>query len=338
MKALRLHSAGKFQFHDEPLPIAKTGEALVQVGAVGLCGSDLHWFGGGGIGDARLERPLVLGHELAGWKEDGQLVAIDPSIPCGECRYCREDNPNLCPQQRFAGHAGEDGGLREYMAWPENCLVPLPDGFTPVEGVMLEPLGVALYSVELSSIQPGDMVGVFGCGPIGLLIIRLAKLAGAGQVIATDILPHRVEAAKACGADQAYFVGDGRGVELVSMTTQGYGLDVAVEAAGDNEAVEAALELVRPGGRVTLVGIPSNDRTSVCASTARRKGLSLQWVRRMKHTYPKAIELVKKGQVNVNSLVSHSYPFEKANIAFQTAYKREGLKVIINIEPGKKEN
>jgi L-iditol 2-dehydrogenase len=333
MKSIRLHAAGEVQIHNEPIPEPDEGESLIRVGAVGICGSDLHWFGEAGIGDARLAHPLILGHEMAGVPETGpyagQLVAIDPSIPCGKCECCLEGNPNLCATQRFAGHGEEDGSLREYMVWPDHCLFPLPEGFTAADGAMLEPLGVALYSVDLSGIRPGDSVGVFGCGPIGLLIIQLARLAGAGKIIATDVLPYRVEAAKACGADQAFFAGDRRGVDLIRMAVDGRGLDVVIEVAGDNAAVDAALELVKPGGKVTLVGIPSDDHTTVVASLVRRKGLALQWVRRMKHTYPRSIELVQRGQVDVRSVVSHTFPLEQVQEAFRTAQKREGLKVVI---------
>ncbi|MAT42608.1 MAG: alcohol dehydrogenase [Anaerolineaceae bacterium] len=329
MKVLRLHSAGKLQFHEEKEPHLLSGQKLVKLGAVGICGSDLHWFNSSGIGDAKLQNPLVLGHEMAGWTEDGQLVAIDPSVPCGKCDYCLEGNPNLCPTQRFAGHAGEDGGSREYMAWPSDCLFPLPEGFTASDGAMLEPLGVAMYALQLSNFQIGDSVGVFGCGPIGLLIIQLARLAGASQIIATDVLQHRVNAAIANGVDQSYFVKDISAENQFQDSFPGKQLDVVFEVAGDQDAVNSALALVKPGGKVILVGIPANDRTEVSASLVRRKGLALQWVRRMKHTYPRSIELVKQGLVDVRTIVSHHLPFDQAEEAFLIAQRREGLKVML---------
>ena len=225
----------------------------------------------------------------------------------------------------------DPGGMREWMAWPRANLVPLPDGFTPEDGVMLEPLGVALYALDLNPIRPGDSVGVFGCGPIGLLVIQLARLAGAGQVVATDVLPHRVEAARKCGAHQAILAEDGRGIEEALRYAPADGLDDVFEVAGDNAAVEAATEAVRAGGKVTLVGIPSDDHTTVRASTVRRKGLSIQWVRRMKHTYPRAVQLVQHEQVDVRAEVTHTFPLSQVNEAFQTALRREGLKVVISM-------
>jgi L-iditol 2-dehydrogenase len=318
MKAVRLHAPNDLRQHDEPKPEPGPGEVLVRVTAVGICGSDLHWFGEAGIGDARLEKPLILGHEFAGMISDGprkgERVAIDPAVPCNTCEFCRQGNPNLCKHLRFAGHGLEDGALREYIAWPEECLFPLPDPLSNADGVMLEPLGVAIHAVDLAHLRAGMSVGVFGCGPIGLLVIQVARLAGATEVLVTEPLPHRLEAARGLGARE---------------WTPGQEVDVAFEVAGENEAVEAAFAAVKPGGRVILAGIPADDRTSFPASVARRKGLTIKLVRRMKFTYPRAIQLVENGKVDVRSLVSHQFPLEQAQQAFTVAQRREGLKIII---------
>jgi L-iditol 2-dehydrogenase len=194
---------------------------------------------------------------------------------------------------------------------------------------MLEPLGVALHAVDLGHLKAGMTVGVFGCGAIGLLIVQLARLSGAASVIATDVLPHRVDAAKAYGAHHAILAEDRRGVEMIREATNGRGIDVAFEVAGAQEAVEACIAAVIPGGKVILAGISSEDKTWFPASVARRKGLTLKLVRRMKHTYPRAIRLVKSGLVDVRSLVTHRFPLEQAAEAFRTAERRKGLKVIV---------
>jgi L-iditol 2-dehydrogenase len=330
MKTLRLHSPGDLRLHEEPDPVPGEGEKLLHVTAVGICGSDLHWFNEAGIGDDRLEKPLVLGHEFTALTDEGEHVAVDPSIACGFCEYCKRGDPNLCESVIFAGHANQDGALREQMAWPKRCLFPLPDQMSNADGVMLEPLGIAIHAVDLAHLRVGMLVGVFGCGPIGLLILQLARLAGVNKVLATDVLPHRVEAARAIGADETHLVINNFSDREMAMLDE-RGLDVIFEAAGENSAVEMAVAAVRSGGKVILVGIPRDDRTSFTASLARRKGLTLKLVRRMKLTYPRAIRLVQSGKVNVRSLVTHKFPLEQAAEAFTVAARRDGLKVIITL-------
>jgi L-iditol 2-dehydrogenase len=330
MKSVRLHASGDLQIHDEPVPVPRQGEKLVSVKAVGVCGSDLHWFSQGGIGEVQLKQPLVLGHEFAGETEDGLRVAVDPLIACGQCEFCLQGHPNLCEEILFAGDRVQDGAMRECLVWPKKNLFPIPDSLTYAEGAMLEPLGVAIHSVDLGNLKTGMTVGVFGCGPIGLLIIQLARLTGATNIIATDVLSHRVAAAKSLGADHAILTTGRINVREIQAVTLGRGADVAFEAAGEQGAVDSAFTTVRPGGKVILVGIPENDQTFFTASTARRKGLTIKLVRRMKHTYARAIELVAKGLVDVRSLVTHHFPLDQSIDAFRTAARREGLKVIVD--------
>jgi L-iditol 2-dehydrogenase len=333
MKVLRLHSTGQLILREEGMPMPGVAQVLVRVRAVGVCGSDLHWFREGGIGDARLEQPLVLGHEFAGeiatGAQAGRRVAVDPAIACGRCEFCQQGNPNFCEHLCFAGHGRDDGALREFLVWPEHLLHPLPDSLSDADGAMLEPLGVALHAVDLGKLRPGMTVGVYGCGPIGLLIVQLARLCGATQVIATDKLPHRLEKACELGAEVGILARQGEEAGEVLAETGKHGVHVAFEAAGENPAVETAIETARPGGRVVLVGIPADDRTCFSASAARRKGLTIKLCRRMKHTYPRAIDLVARGCIDVRSLVTASYPLEQADQAFTAANRREGIKVMI---------
>lgn len=330
MRTIRLHAAGDIRMHEEDQPVPEDGEALVRVGAVGLCGSDLLWYKESGIGDARLDHSLILGHEFAGWiNDDGSLAAVEPAIPCGRCESCQEGNNNLCTRLKFAGHGEQDGALREYIAWPEKNLFRLPNGISAVEGAMLEPLGVAIYATDLAKMRPRMEIGIFGCGPIGLMILQLVRNSGPRFILATDRLKNRIEAAARFGADEIVEVDDSGRLPEGYMERRGRGLDLVFEAAGDNSAVESAIEAVRPGGQVILVGIPSSDQTEFRSSTARRKGLNIQFVRRMKNTYPRAIRLVAQEQIDVLSLVSHQYTFDQAKDAFRTAVERTGLKVVL---------
>jgi L-iditol 2-dehydrogenase len=217
------------------------------------------------------------------------------------------------------------------MAWSERSLFPIPDSFSFADAAMLEPLGIAIHTVDLGNLKAGMSVGVFGCGPIGLLIIQVARAAGATTIITTDKLQHRVEASKAFGASHAFLVEEGHELELIEAATNGRGVDVAFEAAGKQDAVDTSFAAVAAGGKVVLAGIPDDDETSFSASLARRKGLTIKLVRRMKHTYPRAIDLVSKGLVDVRSLVTHRFTLEEAPEAFRLAERREGLKVIIEL-------
>jgi L-iditol 2-dehydrogenase len=335
MKSLRLHGTRDLRIHDEPIPEPSYDEVLLRVKAVGICASDLHWVEDGTTGDTTITTPLILGHEFGGIIEGKDLkgirAAIDPSVPCDVCEFCLRGDQNLCEELRFAGQAPDDGALREYMAWPMKAVVPIPDFISDEDGAVLEPLGVAIHTVDLGKIKPGMIVGVYGCGPVGLLIVQMARIAGASEIIATDILHHRLEAAAAFGAHKTYLASpDGDERAPILKETHRVGVDVAFEAAGENSAVETAVETVKPGGRVVLCGISSINQTSFKASTARRKGLTIKMVRRMKHTYPRAIKLVETGQVDVRSIVSHRFPLDEFEEAFKVAQNREGLKVIIN--------
>lgn len=303
---------------------------------MGICGSDLHWWTEGGIGDAGLASPLVLGHEFAGTVVEGPLaglrVAADPSIPCGACDRCREGNHNLCPTVRHAGQGRTDGALREYVAWPDPCLFAVPDRMSATDAALLEPLAVALHALQLGHMCEGMSVGVLGCGPIGLCAVQAARALGAGRIVATERLPHRLAAARAMGATDAILVGPDAAASAAPAlldSSGGAGLDLVVEIAGDRGAVEDAVTAARPGGTVVIAGIPADDRTSFSASASRRRGLTIRIARRLRGTFPRAIAMVESGEVDLATLVTATYPLAEAAEAFRTAEARTGMKVIV---------
>jgi len=325
VRAARLHAVGDLRVAEEPEPAVEGPDvSLVRVTAVGICGSDLHWWDEGAIGDARISHPLVLGHEGAGVIADGprrgERVAIDPAIPCETCRACRDGYRNLCYRIRFSGHGDTDGMFREVMTWPSHLLHPLPDGVSDAGGALLEPLGVAIHSVDLGHLPFAGTASVIGCGPIGLLLIQLLTVAGARSVLAVEPMAHRREAAERAGADVV--------VDPAADVAEA-GVDVAFEAAGNDEGVALAMASVRPGGRVVLAGIPGDDAIRFGASLARRKGLTIAMVRRMNEVYPRAISLAERKQVDLDSVVTSRSGLGEIAEAFGAAARRTGLKAVI---------
>lgn len=306
-------------------------EQLVRVTAVGLCGSDLHWFEDGGIGEDRVRDPFVLGHEMGGviasGTNEGERVVIEPANPCGHCDVCRADHSNLCQQVQFCGHYPTPGGLSTFLAWPRHLLIPIPDTIEGDEVALLEPLGIALHAIDLGQFREGMSAGVYGCGPIGLFLIRALRAAGAGRIQASDPLPHRLEAALASGADDVRLTR----VDSQPECVQNWGpVDVAFEAAGEDAAVETALHTVRTGGRVVIVGIPPTDRTSFGASLGREKGLTIVLSRRMKqHHMLAAVDLVDRGAIDLAGIITSRYPIDEGREAFAELVSRSGLKIVI---------
>lgn len=331
MRVARLSAAGVLRLFDEPPPVPGPGESLVRVGAVGLCGSDLHWWQEGSIGDAQLTRPLVLGHELAGvvigGARDGERVAVDPARPCWTCPTCLTGHRHLCPQMRFAGHGDTDGGLRELLTWPDQNLHTLAADLSLTGGALLEPLGVAVHAMDLAHVRLAATVVVVGAGPIGLLLVQLARAAGATTVVSIEPLAHRRAAASAAGATAVLdpTAADARATHAALEA------DAVLEVVGGEDAVATAVTAARPGGRVVLVGIPDDDRTTFQAAAARRKGLTIAVSRRMGDVYPRAMSLVQRGMVDLRRVVSDHFPLAHVENAFAVAARRTGLKVVIDV-------
>lgn len=343
MRVARLHGIRDMRLEELPRPIPGPGEVLLKVAAVGICGSDVHYYVDGRIGDQVVTDPIIEGHEFSAWVAGlgtgvqdltiGQLAAIEPAIPCGVCESCQHGHPNLCPKVRFCGTPPIDGVFAEYTVMPaENCFT-LPKELGPVEGAMLEPLGIAIHAVDLAHLKPGQTIAVLGAGPIGLLTAAVAKAAGAGTVYMTEPLAYRRQFALDYVADVALNPNETDVVSDVMHLTGGRGVDVVLEAAGALETPNQAAALARPGGKVIITGIPSEDTMVFEASTTRRKGLTIKLVRRMKHTYPRAIRLVQAGMVDVKSLVTHLVPLEQITEAFEmvAAYDDGVLRAVIEI-------
>ncbi len=349
MQAARLYGPRDLRVDNIPdLSPPGPGQILLDVAAVGVCGSDLHTYTDGRIGDTNVESPLVLGHEFAGMVaavgpdavdgmgnplQIGQRVAVDPATPCYRCEMCEAGHPNLCQNLHFYGLWPDDGALQERVLCAARSCFPFPDALSDGAGALLEPLGTAIHAVDLGNLRLTNSVVVLGCGPIGLLTLRLALLSGADPVYAFDCFPWRVEKALSWGASAAWTLDGKDPVKIIHEQTSGRGVDLAFEAAWADESVNQAAEMARLGGRLVLVGIPSDDKLAIRHSVARRKGLTIMVSRRMKHTYPRAIQLASK-QVDLEDLISHRFPLKESGQAYaMNADYEEGVnKIIIEVK------
>ncbi len=317
---------------DEPIPTPGPGEALVRVTSVGVCASDVHWWRDGRIGSTKLDKPLVLGHEGAGVVEavgkdvtsvvQGSRVAIEPAQPCFQCEFCRNGNYNVCPSVMFFGTPPTDGCFREYVVWPERLLIPIPDEISMDEAAMVEPLAVGVYAAELAGFRAGETVAIFGAGAIGLSVLQPARLAGVGKVLVIEPVAERRAMAKRLGADEV--CDPSEAAAIAEKLTGGRGFDVVVECAGSVEAVRATASLARVLGRIVIVGIPRGDDYTFDASAARRKQLSVAFVRRSNNTTEESLELVRDGRINVASYATHTFGLEAVAEAMEMAETKSG--------------
>ncbi|HNY87332.1 MAG TPA: alcohol dehydrogenase catalytic domain-containing protein [Candidatus Hydrogenedentes bacterium] len=334
IKAAQWAAPGQIRLIETEKPVPGPGEVLVRVESVGVCGSDIHYFLHGRIGENRLKGPTILGHEYAGIVEAagegadpllvGRRVAVEPGIPCGACEWCRSGRYNVCEGMVFPGGPGVDGALREYMVAPAGRCFPVPAGMTAAVAAMIEPAAVAVHTVELARLRPGDTVFVAGLGPIGLLTAQVARLCGAAAVYGADLYPERVAAARAHGVDEAFQAAPGgmaagarATVDWLFSRTGGRGADVTFDCTNSSDGILVAMHCARPAGRAVLTGISGAEEDPVPVSVARRRGLGVQWCRRFLNNYPATLALAATGRLDVGSLVTHSFPLERTQEAFQ---------------------
>ncbi len=344
--AARLHGPRDLRVERVPHPgPPPSGCALLRVHVTGVCGSDLHSFTDARIGDTPIGGPFIIGHEFSATVEavgpeardfdfqplrPGTRVAVDPAQPCGACEFCAKGHPNLCAHLRFCGNYPDGGSLCEWMHMPARSCVPLPGALDDTRAALLEPLGVALHAVDLARIRVCDSVVVLGAGPIGLLILQVARLAGASPVFVSDRLPARLALAARWGG-LPIDIGREDPVTAVGRLTGGRGADVAIEAAWADESISQAMDMLRLGGRAVLVGIPGDDVLTMKHSTARRKGVTIRLCRRMKHAYGRALALAIEGRVDLLPLVTHRFPLARAAeaLALSAAYADGVVKAVV---------
>ncbi len=332
MKAAVLTGVRTIEIRDVPKPeIIAEDDVLLRPAEAGLCGSDLHYFVTDNVGGERVVYPCILGHECAAVVEavgravrrvrPGDRIAVEPAISCGTCDQCLLERFNTCRNIRFLGHPGErDGCLAEYIVMPERNCHPLPSGLTMTEGMLAEPLSIALHAFGLGS-GPDRSLAVLGAGPIGLSLIMIAEAGRTPAIFATDKVEARLEAARRAGA---HWAGNPDKEDIVRtiLNREPLGLGTVFDCSGDPTAIDEAVELVKPGGMIVLLGIPLVERVPLKFRTLRRKEIRLQNVRRQNKCLEKALSLIADRTIDPAWLVTHTFALEEAQKAFTTAADR----------------
>jgi len=343
MKAAILYKPGDVRIEMVPKPSPKADEVLIRVKAVGVCGSDVHYYRSGRIGSFVVRKPIILGHECAGEVvavgrgvkslKKGDRVAVEPGVPCRRCLPCRTGRYNLCRDVVFLATPPVDGAYCEYITSPEDFTFKIPPNMTFEEGAMIEPLSVGVHACNRGQVKSGDAVVVLGAGPIGLVTLQAARAYGATRVIAADVDSKRLALAKKLGATDVVNAKKKDAVKEVLRLTGGLGVDIAFETAGAVPTTQQTIGVVRTGGVIVWVGLAATDIFPIDVMTAICKEVDIRGIFRYANTYPRAIALVAQKRVNVKALITRRFPLAQvpAALAFAAEQGRKAIKIMITV-------
>lgn len=345
MKAAVLTGIRQMEIREVPEPrVEKPTDVLLKIERVGVCGSDVHYYETGRIGSQIVQYPFIVGHECSATVKAvgpavtkvkvGDPVVVEPAISCHKCDQCKRGRENTCFNLRFLGTPGQGNGcLCEYVVMPEENCLPTHGRLTPEQSALCEPLAIAVYSVKQSQSPRGAVVAILGAGPIGLSCLVAARADGAGTCYMTEKVPERVQVAQKAGATN---VGNPTTQDVVQeiLRRQPSGMDVVYECAGQQETIDQGIELLKPGGKLMLVGIPRTERVSISIDKARRKEITLVNIRRQNKCTETAMELLASGKINVDFMITHRFKLEQVQEAFEmVAHYRDGVvKALIELQ------
>ena len=320
----------KIELGEAPMPKIGPDDVLIKVQSVGVCGSDLHYYRSGAIGDFKVEFPFVLGHEAAGVVEDvgenvttlkkGDRVCMEPGVPCMKCEECLSGHYNLCRDVRFWATPPYDGVLSEYIAHPAAFTFKIPDNMSFTEGALVEPLAIGLHACNMGGVKLGQTVAIMGAGCIGLVTLLAAKAYGATRIIVGDVLDKRLDKARELGAI-AVNTREEDFVAKVMELTEGRGADVCIDCAGFSATVDSCLSCAKPAGVVIIVGLGQDRVDGFNTSIMSTKELTVKSIFRYRNLYPTAINAIADGRIDVESIVSHRFTFDDTINAFATCHR-----------------
>ena len=327
MKVAVMEGIGKINFTQRDIPQPKHGEALIKLDHVGVCGSDLHYFAHGKIGDFIVEPPFVLGHEAAGTVVEvshdvknlkpGDKVALEPGRTCGQCEFCRKGMYNLCPDVVFFATPPVDGVFCEYVAHEAGLCFKLPDNMSTIEGALIEPLAVGFHAATLGGAHIGQTAVVFGSGCIGLVSMLALMAEGVGRVFVVDIAQKRLEKALQLGAAGIINSKEKDPVQVIHDLTNGLGCDLVIDTAGADVSISQGVNMVKKGSTIVFVGYSGGDTVNLPMNVAINKELTFRTIFRYRHIYPMAIEAVSGGRVNIKDLATHHFDFDELQNALE---------------------
>ena len=343
MKAMMLTGIRQMEMRDIPEPsLVNSNDVKIRMSVLGICGSDIHYYTKGQIGTQKVQYPFTVGHEGAGVVvavgnsvkrvKPGDKIAIEPAMPCWNCDQCLSGRHHTCRKLRFLGCPGQaEGCLMEYIVMPETSCFPLSDKLTPDHGSISEPLAIGVYAVKKSGEVKDLNIGIFGFGPIGMSVMLAAKANEVGKIYVSDLIDERLIISRKEGS--ALSLNPSK-VNIVSkiLINEPLGLDLAFECCGKQEAFDQAIELLKPGGKLIVVGIPEFDLWSMNVETTRRKEISLQFIRRQVNCVEDALEMMKDGSVSIENMVTHRFPLVRTKEAFDLVadYKDGVMKAMID--------
>lgn len=325
MKVAVMNGVGKMGFVEREIPQTADNEVLVKLEYVGICGSDMHYYETGRIGDYVVEPPFVLGHEPGGVVVEvgknvthlkvGDRVAFEPGKTCGHCEYCREGKYNLCPDVVFFATPPVDGVFQEYVAHEAALCFKLPENVDTLEGALIEPLAVGFHAANQGGAHAGQTAVVFGAGCIGLVSMMALKAEGVSRVYVVDIMQKRLDKAMELGATGVINSMNTDVQEEIGRLTEGKGVDLVIETAGMEVTTRQAIHVTKKGATIVLVGYSKTGEMTLPLSLALDKELTFKTVFRYRHIYPMAIEAVASGKVNLKGIVSNIFNFDDIQAA-----------------------
>ena len=320
----------KIELGEAPMPKMGPDDVLIKVQSVGVCGSDLHYYRSGAIGEFKVEFPFVLGHEAAGIVDDvgenvttlkkGDRVCMEPGVPCMKCEECLSGHYNLCRDVRFWATPPYDGVLSEYICHPAAFTFKIPDNMSCTEGALVEPLAIGLHACNMGGVKLGQTVAIMGAGCIGLVTLLAAKAYGATRIIVGDVLDKRLDKARELGAI-AVNTKEEDFVAKVMELTEGRGADVCIDCAGFSATVDSCLSCAKPAGVVIIVGLGQDRVDGFNTSIMSTKELTVKSIFRYRNLYPTAINAIADGRIDVESIVSHRFTFDDTINAFATCHR-----------------